>query len=729
MAVSATMFRMRYAVTAISLVTCLSAGAGEPGISLAVTVGTDVSAGACGNQPSISVMTGTFVNYCYVVTNQSGETMNFITAEQDDIGRFKILEPHALAPGESYQYNRIATALESQSVSTTWTAFPIAPDYTMAENVPDRVFADGFDDSAGDPTFDFVEISGSGTWLDIDPDSNAVVPVSIGFPFTYYGITSDQVGVGINGGLLFGVASGYLNYTPDVLPSVPLGPAILPWWDTFFDSSGAVYAQTFGDAPDRTFVVEWKDNVHFPATPEGVTFELVLHETTNAIDFLYADTLFGDPQYDHGLWGTVGLNSGADFAKVYSRNAAALDDGEIVRFEPTPMTSFSATAQVSVTVGKPIIDVSPLAIDAVVAAGASTSAPLAIGNDGTLDLDWTAGEAPMARAIAPKRLQSKRIAAPLGGLVVPAFAFDQLPDFPPLVTFDVMQPSIVMPIFSGARRIAGADFAGSDFGTLYALDYWQQELLAVQTTDCGCVDQFVHIGWTRAADDEDWMSMHYDATSGRFYGLSYGGLQRRTSHLLTIDPATGASTVVGAIGGIDDPQFGTQVQAIAVSPEGLIYGVEAVGSNLIAIDRVTAQATVIGSLGFPLAGADMDFDDATGTLYLLAGDANLQAESTYTVDTHTGFAQPISLVGVDGRSNALSAFAIATVGPCTEQDDVPWLNFDTSSGVTAPGASDDVAVGFDASALAAGTYRANVCIDSNDGAHPRVIVPVSLTVQ
>jgi len=38
-------------------------------------------------------------------------------------------------------------------------------------------------------------------------------------------------------------------------------------------------------------------------------------------------------------------------------------------------------------------------------------------------------------------------------------------------------------------------------------------------------------------------------------------------------------------------------------------------------------------------------------------------------------------------------------------------------------------VSLDAASLAAGTYSADLCIDSNDNAHPRVIVPVHLTVQ
>jgi hypothetical protein len=699
-----------------------SAAAGEPRIDLALTMTTDTTPGACGDQSSMTVLTGAQVNYCYVITNQTGETLNFLTAEQNDIGRFKMLEPHAIAAGGQYQYNRIATALESRPISADWTAFASAPGYTQAHNDPDVLFVDGFDGGAPvDPQYAFVDIAQSGAQIPINPDSNAVVPVSIGFPFTYYGIVSDQVGVGINGGLLFGVDTGYLPYSPQSLPTTSLGPAILPWWDTFFQSPGAVFAQTLGEAPDRRFVVEWQDNVRFPATPDGVTFELVLHES-GAIDFQYRDTRFGDVQYDHGLWGTAGLNSGALPAQTYSRNAAALQDGLIVHYEPTSVTTYHASAAVSLTVGKPIIKVTPAALHANAAVGAIAHATLTVGNVGTLPLGWGLGAAATAspaRAAALPR-------APTTGLA--AYAFDQWPTDPPLVTFDALHPDPVTPIFYGMRRIAAADFGGNDFGTLYAIDHWQNELLAVQTADCACIDQFVHIGWTAPAPEEDWLGMHYDATSGRFYGLSYGGLQRRTSHLLRIDPATGSSTIVGAIGGIDDPQYGTQVQAIAVSPEGLIYGIDGVTSSLVQIDRDSAQANVIGPLGFGVAGADMDFDDATGRLYLLAGDAGMQAESVYTVDMSTGLATPVDVVGPDGRSNGLSAFAIASVGPCTVRDAVPWLTWDIGGGAAMPGAGNDVTLTFTAGSLAPGTYTADLCIDNGDSAHPRVIVPVTFDI-
>ena len=71
-------------------------------------------------------------------------------------------------------------------------------------------------------------------------------------------------------------------------------------------------------------------------------------------------------------------------------------------------------------------------------------------------------------------------------------------------------------------------------------------------------------------------------------------------------------------------------------------------------------------------------------------------------------------------------------GVCSNLSDVPWLSEVPTNGTTAPGRSTPVQVTFDSNGLAAGTYTANLCIDSNDpDAGPGnetelVVVPVRL---
>jgi subtilisin-like proprotein convertase family protein len=69
-------------------------------------------------------------------------------------------------------------------------------------------------------------------------------------------------------------------------------------------------------------------------------------------------------------------------------------------------------------------------------------------------------------------------------------------------------------------------------------------------------------------------------------------------------------------------------------------------------------------------------------------------------------------------------------GPaCANPADVPWLSVNPSGGTTNAGGSSNVAVGFNSTGLANGTYNAVLCVTSNDPQTPLVEVPVSLTVE
>ena len=65
---------------------------------------------------------------------------------------------------------------------------------------------------------------------------------------------------------------------------------------------------------------------------------------------------------------------------------------------------------------------------------------------------------------------------------------------------------------------------------------------------------------------------------------------------------------------------------------------------------------------------------------------------------------------------------------CSNPSDVPWLSESPASGTVASGASQDVTVTADASALGEGSYSAVLCVTTNDPDHAPVAVPVSLTV-
>ncbi len=217
-----------------------------------------------------------------------------------------------------------------------------------------------------------------------------------------------------------------------------------------------------------------------------------------------------------------------------------------------------------------------------------------------------------------------------------------------------------------------------------------------------------------------YLSMRWDATTGNLYALA------DDPAIYTINTTTGAATLVGPLSG-PDLNPGALVVNIALSPEGLMYGIDIVDDVLIAIDKSNGNATVIGSTGINANFAQgMDFDPSTGILYW-AGYQGSGVSSIYTVDLTSGAATEVALVA-DGAELFGLAIAIAG-GGCAQPEDVPWLSVSPASGTVEVGAAADVAtVTLNPSGLVDGYYTANVCVGSNDPAHRSIGVPVEFAV-
>src|SRR6476620_9569996 len=161
------------------------------GIGLAVTLGTDPTEGACGTDTTLSVTAGDQVNYCYLVTNNSGETLYFSTLADGITGTIFTDQATLIPAGGTYQYNRLVTATTSATPTSTWTAYDVHPDYVYADNdalAADTIFAATFDATA---QYAFIDITATGTNLMLNDDDYTVA--SIGFPFTFYGQTADAL--------------------------------------------------------------------------------------------------------------------------------------------------------------------------------------------------------------------------------------------------------------------------------------------------------------------------------------------------------------------------------------------------------------------------------------------------------------------------------------------------------------------------------------------------------
>ncbi|MFZ2358384.1 MAG: S8 family serine peptidase [Anaerolineae bacterium] len=191
------------------------------------------------------------------------------------------------------------------------------------------------------------------------------------------------------------------------------------------------------------------------------------------------------------------------------------------------------------------------------------------------------------------------------------------------------------------------------------------------------------------------------------------------------------------------------------------------GSNIVFGDTTTNR---LSNTAFTNAYRVLDTALTGNTRPIMADTATVNtylAPGTYWVDWQTGgtlgsgpWAPPVSILGqtakpgsngvqFDGAAwNPLLDTGAATVqdlpfviegtagaADCVMLSDIPWLSLGATAGSNAGGTNTDVAVTFDSTGLAVGTYTGNLCVTSNDpDAGPGngtelVVVPVELIVE
>ena len=83
------------------------------------------------------------------------------------------------------------------------------------------------------------------------------------------------------------------------------------WWDDLNPGAGgSIRTETIGPAPNRRFVASWLDVPIYGISGSGITFQMVLDETSGAITTQYLDTMTGNSGFDRGASATVGTENG-----------------------------------------------------------------------------------------------------------------------------------------------------------------------------------------------------------------------------------------------------------------------------------------------------------------------------------------------------------------------------------------------------------------------------------
>jgi hypothetical protein len=219
------------------------------------------------------------------------------------------------------------------------------------------------------PVYSFIDISagGSGTSVLSGTDDGSV-PLTLPFPFQFYGQNYNMVCVSSNGAVYFitsvgacgSAANDFANTDLTVAPPPSDPPALLPFWtDLSFavPGAGSVIYQTLGAPGARRFVVQWS-NAYPQGSQNPLTFEAVLFESGNKILFQYQNVELGagDPNTQAGratigIHNSGGLQSGQQLP--WSYDAPVLANSTALQFSNQPTivatsTTISSSLQPSI---------------------------------------------------------------------------------------------------------------------------------------------------------------------------------------------------------------------------------------------------------------------------------------------------------------------------------------------------------------------------------------------
>jgi N-acetylneuraminic acid mutarotase len=171
----------------------------------------------------------------------------------------------------------------------------------------------------------------------VNPLDDGVVTATLPFSFTLYGIRYGALHIGTNGNAHFGAPNDYYPAaSDDCLPSSsPFVPKALvaPLWQDFVVpgdlTSGGVYTDVVGTAPNRSYIVEWREIEDYFNRDAFGTFALVLTEG-GEIYFRYKDLNDIDVEGDFAVIGIQNVDG--NIGLPYSCYEEAIVPSRAIRY-------------------------------------------------------------------------------------------------------------------------------------------------------------------------------------------------------------------------------------------------------------------------------------------------------------------------------------------------------------------------------------------------------------
>ena len=635
-------------------------------------------------------------------------------------------------------------------------------------------------DETGGPTFDWIDITGTGTRINISGDDSNTGPFSIGFNFPFYGANYTQFRLCTNGWITLDTTYTYAGYSNTSLPSTSAPPAfIAPFWDDLYVDSYPTSAVYMWSDASGTCIISFI-NVRRYGASERITFQIIL-TASGKIKYQYqtlAGTLNSCTVGIQNQARDTGLEVVCNQSYLHSELAILIFRGEPIhecvktqadgtyRICGLPATDYEVTATVpdcyspvspqSVTVppdatgvdftlASPEIDVTPSGIctpPITLCQGNIYVETLSISNIGSDILNFSLQEmdgfspfsqtsriAEAAQIAVRKRLASGTSAPPKPGTadISPLITNQIISNVKPLdftdvhFSYDVQGPS-------GDNQCLGVEFLNDKFyvtGGNSGSDPNKVHIFDRDGTYLSSFDQYQSSdwGWRDLATDGTYLYGSDDSQitqilpDGTFVS-NLPGPGLGTCRGLAYDPQTGHFWSADWDSAIYE--FGRDGTVYnSYSNSKMIYG--------MAWDNVSLDGPwlwVFSQDGSPAALVSQ-FDPRTGAYTDVQFTAPVGGDEIAGGLAFTDKWDPkygILIAGIQGSPDRIEGYEVCIA------DRALWLNETPESGSVNPGETFDVELTFDATGDAPGSYGVNLLIKSNDCDEPEITVPVCMDV-
>jgi|GEM_PF-6660203 len=196
-----------------------------------------------------------------------------------------------------------------------------------------------YEEITGGTVLGTATVGGTGT-NSLDGGFYTGTPIS--FPFAYNGLPYTELAVSCDGYIVFG-GTAAMGYFPISNTTVCEGAVSILGRDLQGNveegNLGEVRYETLGDAPNRVYVIQWKNFRRYAGVGENYNFQIRLHETTDVIEFIYGSMVVNYTGSTHPEVGLRGLTNADYNNRVVTTDWAASTAGTVNTAQATLSTT------------------------------------------------------------------------------------------------------------------------------------------------------------------------------------------------------------------------------------------------------------------------------------------------------------------------------------------------------------------------------------------------------